>query len=406
MDGKLDLGAQGKSDALFAPPDSGRVLNAPADYVSRYARFAPERFWQNVNVSPDLPTVGAVAIDVWNQAGRPPVKGVIAVDPIALAAILRITGPITVPQWPVPITADNVVDVTLKQAYVAFPGNDSLRDDFLGDVTKASWQAFSSRDLGSPSTLLKALGTAVREKHIMVWFDQRDEEQLVRRSGAAGAVSKKTNDLLMVTTQNSAANKLDTYLKREVSYDATLIPTTDGNVAVKGAVDVTLQNNTPGGLPVYVQGPNAEGLAAGDNRTFVSVYTPLTLSGARFDSNATSTESATELGRNVFSTYEQLKPADKRLLTLFVAGEEPLAPGGWYELEIPHQAGVDATPTHILLTLPSGWKFVRARGMQLQEAGHRATFDQPVDRDLTLRLKIARDYGSGLWGRLEAGSNR
>jgi hypothetical protein len=405
VNGKLDLGAQGKSDAFYAPPDSGRVLNAPDDYVSRYSRFAPDRYWQNVNMSPDLPTVGAVAVDVWEQAGRPAVNGVVAVDPLALAAILRITGPITVPQWPVPITADNVVDVTTKQAYSAFPNNNALRDDFLGDVTKASWQAFSSRDLGSPSSLLKALGTAVREKHIMVWLDERDEEQLVRRAGASGAAPRVSTDLLMVTTQNAAANKLDAYLHQEMSYTATITPTTGSDVGVKGSVEVTLQNNTPGGLPLYVQGPNADGLAAGDNRTFVSVYTPLALSGALADGATTATESATELGRNVYAAYELVKPAGKRQLTLFVEGTEKLAPGGWYQLDVPHQTGVEATPTRISLTLPGGWKFSRAKDMQLGDGGHQATFDQPVNRDLTLRLKIVRDYGSGLWGRLQAGSN-
>jgi hypothetical protein len=57
------------------------------------------------------------------------------------------------------------------------------------------------------------------------------------------------------------------------------------------------------------------------------------------------------------------------------------------------------------LALPSGWKFSRAKDMRVGEDGHRATFDQPVDQDLTLRLKIVRDYGSGLWGRLQAGGN-
>ena len=84
VNGKLDLGERGKSDALNPSGGSPRVLNAPDDYASRYARFAPERFWQNVNVSPDLPTVGKVAIDIWNQAGRPPVNGVIAADSLAL----------------------------------------------------------------------------------------------------------------------------------------------------------------------------------------------------------------------------------------------------------------------------------------------------------------------------------
>ena len=38
----------------------------------------------------------------------------------------------------------------------------------------------------------------------------------MRRAGVSGAVPRNTSDLLMVTTQNAAANKLDTYLSRDV----------------------------------------------------------------------------------------------------------------------------------------------------------------------------------------------
>jgi hypothetical protein len=403
VNGKMALGDRGKSDALNPGGNAPRKLNAPADYVARYARFAPERFWQNVNVTPDLPTASKVAVDVWNQAGRPPVNGVIAVDSLALSEILRITGPITVPDWPGPITADNVVDITLKQAYVQFANDNQARDDFLGEVTKASWDALSSRDLGSPSTLLKALGKAVRQKHIMVWFANPDEERLVERAGVSGRVPLTTNDMVMLTTQNAAANKLDDYLDRKIGYTATLMPNGDGKIDVRGAINVGLENKAPGGLPVYVQGPNAEGLAAGDNRTFVSVYTPLSLTGSLVNGAATSTESARELRRNVYSSYQQLARGASRDLTMFVDGEERLSNNGWYQLSVPHQASTSPTPTKIALTLPSGWKFMQAHGLTVDESGHRATYTGAVDQDLRLRARITRDDGSGLWGRLQAG---
>ena len=96
------------------------------------------------------------------------------------------------------------------------------------------------------------------------------------------------------------------------------------------------------------------------------MYTPLTLSGALADGATTATESATELGRNVFATYQQLRPGATHHLSLFVDGEEPLTDNGWYELAVPHQAGVDATPTHIQLTLPAGWKFAAGGGHAAQ----------------------------------------
>jgi hypothetical protein len=337
----------------------------------------------------------------------PPADGLIAVDPAGLSSILRVTGPITVAGWPTPITADNVVDVTLKQAYVRFANDQTARDAFLGEVTSASWKALSSRDLGSPTNLLKALGAAVQQKHIMLWFTRANEEVLAVRAGAAGAVSESPSDALFVTTTNAAANKLDVYLHRSLDYDARLDPHADGQVTVDGTIGVELKNQAPvGGLPAYVEGPNTAGLSAGDNRTFVSVYTPLELRSAAVNGSAAAMESGRELGRWVFSNFVTLRAGSERTTTLAVQGAEKLAPGGWYELKLPHEASVQPTPTRVSVHLPSGWRFIDANGLRLSADGHTATFSGNLDRDVVLRAKVVRDYGSGLWGLLEAGADR
>ena len=118
--GKLSLDRFEPVRVLNPAPEQTRTLHAPADYVTRYERFQPERRWQNVNASPDLPTVGPIIVDQLRQAGVGPVDGVVTVDPVGLADVLRLTGPVRVAGWPQPITAANVVDVTLRQAYVVF----------------------------------------------------------------------------------------------------------------------------------------------------------------------------------------------------------------------------------------------------------------------------------------------
>ena len=95
------------------PGGSARTLDAPADYLERYLRFTPAQVWQNLNVSPDFPTVGRLIANLYPQSGGEPIDGVIAVDPVGLSTLLQFTGPVTVPNWPVPIDARNVVDVTL-----------------------------------------------------------------------------------------------------------------------------------------------------------------------------------------------------------------------------------------------------------------------------------------------------
>jgi hypothetical protein len=406
VSGKLDLVEHGTSRAINPTAAESRVLHAPEEYTSRYARFNPQRFWQNVNVSPDLPTVGPVALDSWSQAGRAPLDGVLTADPIGLAALLKLTGPITVEGWNEAISAANVVDVTMRQAYAVFADDQRARDDFLGNVTDATWHALEQRDLGSPSQLFKTLGRAARDKHLMVWFARPDEERLVRRARADGSVRRRAPDGLMVTTQNAAANKLDVYLRQQLRYDARLTPIRGNQVRVDALATVALRNDAPAsGLSTYVAGPNSVGLAEGENRTFVSVYTPLRLHSASIDRSAIVTESGRELGSRVYSRFVQLAPGKASRLSLALEGTEKLRGRGLYELSIPHQPAIDPTSTHVSLTLPERWRFAGAKGLTVGDGGRRATFNGRVDRDLRLRVRIVPDRGSDLWGRLQTGAD-
>src|SRR5262249_21523818 len=66
---------------------------APVDYTRRYAQYNPQTTLQNVNLSPDFPSVAQVLETLAPQAGLPQVDGVLSVDPAGLAALLQLTGP-------------------------------------------------------------------------------------------------------------------------------------------------------------------------------------------------------------------------------------------------------------------------------------------------------------------------
>ena len=114
----------------------------------------------------------------------------IAVDPAGLAALLSLTGPVTVPQWPTAISADNVVDVTLRDAYATLgtEAQTEERVDFLGDVAHAASTPRRPASSGSPATIAKALGAAAHEGHLVLAFARPDEQRLAEELDAAGHV--------------------------------------------------------------------------------------------------------------------------------------------------------------------------------------------------------------------------
>ena len=404
--GKLDLGTFDRIGTLNPrTPEEPRTLEAPADYVRRYSRFLPERLWQNVNTSPDVPTIGRVEASLLPQSGFGPVEGVVTIDPIGLASVLRITGPVTVADWPEPISAENVVDITLRQAYIRYADDSKRRESFLGDVADAAWNAFSDRDLGSPATVIKALSRATRTKHLTLWFANPEEQALARRAHADGALPRAPADLALVTTGNTAQNKIDYFLQRRLDYDLELFPGRAGRTArARAHLTTTLENTAPAeGLPSYIIGPNDPRYSAGENFSFVTAYSSLRLTGATLDGQPQGLEAQRELGRWAYSNYVSIPAMSRRTLDLALQGRLRLTKAGWYELALPTQPSVNPDAAKVSVRLPGGWRFAQADGLTVDDGGRRATFTGSLDRDRVLRVRIERDYGPGLWGRLQQG---
>jgi hypothetical protein len=403
--GKLDLGTFDRIATLNPrTPDEPRTLDAPPDYVRRYGRFQPERLWQNVNTSPDVPTIGQIEASLLPQSGFGPVDGVVTIDPIGLASVLRITGPITVADWPEPITAENVVDVTMRQAYIEYADDGDRRETFLGDVADAAWTAFSDRDLGSPATVIKALSRATRTKHLTMWFANPEDQALARRAHADGALPRAPADLALVTTGNAGQNKIDYFLQRHLDYDLELFPQSGRSVDARGHLATTLENTAPAeGLPSYIIGPNDPRFTAGENLAFVTAYSALRLTGATLDGQLQGLEAQRELGRWAYSNYVSIPALSQRTLDLALEGRLRLTTGGWYELELATQPSVKPDTADISLRLPEGWRFAHADGLKIRDGGRRATFTGTLDRDRLLRVRIERDYGTSVWGQLQQG---
>lgn len=377
--------------------------DAPSDYVRRYGQFRPEVNLQNVNLSPDFPTVARVLASLAPQAGLGEVDGVIAVDPQGLASVLRLTGPVPVLGWPVDVTSDNVVRVTLRDAYAAFESTPE-RADFLGDVAQAVMDEATAGELGEPAKVARALGAAAHEGHLALAFTRPREQRLAEAVRAGGALGRG-GDELHVTAANFAGNKLDYYLERDLDYRLEVRPDEVGRGArAKGSLVVRLENTVPPtGLPRIVAGPY-EGappgrFEEGENVSYVSVYTPLGLTASAIDGSPVPMSEGEELGRNVYATLVRTPAQEVRALELDLAGRVRMGREGWYVLELGSQPMVNAGRARISISVPKGYRITDATRLQRVFDG-RATGIVSLDRPATVRVRIERDAAT-FWQRLD-----
>lgn len=382
VDGRLTLSRSGPIEELIGTAPVGtRTLTGPPDYLARYGRFDPADLLQDVTYSPDFPSNAQVIEELYPQTTLQTIDGVISVDPYALAALLTFTGPIEVSGLDVPLTADNAEDILLLWQYLLFDDDQQARSDVLGEATEITFDRLTAGDLPGPRRVADVLGPATRRGSLVLHSIHEKEQALFEQIGADGALpAPDGHDFLALTTQNAGNNKIDVFLRREITYDVKVDPSTG---ALSATVRITFHNDAPAeGLPDYVIG-NFRGLPAGTNRLLLSVYSPHALAGARLDGRPVRVENETELGYRVYGGFLNIAPGSSMTLELDLLGE--VTPGD-YRLSLAPQPTVNPdvlTATIAPLQGVGGWRVTSGTGFTVVDGAAEARLELLEDRVLT-----------------------
>lgn len=377
--GRLSLERLGRTRELNLGGQRPRRLSGPDDYVSRYGRFEPAQTWQNVTMSPDFPSVGAVIQALYPQSGGQAIDGVIGIDPIALGALLELTGPVRVPEWPELLTSSNAGDVLLRQQYQRLEG--PKREEFLASTTRAVFDRLTTTSLPPPAAVVRALAPAVRGRHLTLFSTREEEQRLFERIGAAGSMPPVRGDFVSAVVQDASASKISTFLKRSLRYRATYDPATG---LVKAEAEIRLQNTAPSsGLPPVLIGDRAGPTGPGENRLYLSLYSPLAFTSAELDGRPLLMESGTELGRNVYSAYLLVPPGQSVTLRVALSGSIP--PGASYRLDVAGQPGAEPSGLDVEVRVP-GQRITAANPLLASGDVARARTDLAEDRSFELQV--------------------
>ena len=345
------------TDIESALPPGGANLTGPTDYLARYGAFRPGQFPQDATYSPDLPSVSAVLAQLYPQSGGPSIDGVLAIDPYGLAALLNFTGPIDVPGLGEPLTSANAAQTLLAQQYISYDGGispqDAARHDFLQGSLQVAFDTLVHGSLPGPRSLAQDLAAPVARGRIGFWSVHPSEQPLLRRIGVDGAFPQaQGSDVLAVTTQNAGNNKIDAYLHTGINDEVTVDP---GNGSVTSQMTITLNNDaTSAGLPpVVVDSPAYPGLPSGTNRTWLTVYSPLVLSGLKVDGHSVTANSGFEFGIHAYSAYVDVPPKGKSEVVVNLKGQ--VRRTGAYHLDLRLQPGVNPVTSSVRVGTTGDW---------------------------------------------------
>ncbi|MEV7431942.1 DUF4012 domain-containing protein [Nocardioides sp. NPDC092400] len=227
----------------------------------------------NSNVTPDFPRV-AEAIRAHYEASYPEsLDGVLAVDPVALGYVLGATGPVQVGD--VELSADNVVDELLHQAYLRYE-DPRAQDLFFQTAARAIFDRVSS-GVGDAETLVRALTRATAEGRILVHsFDGSEQAALDGRPIAGELVTDPNAERPQVGAyfQDSTGGKMSYFLRYGVR--ATATSCADGVQRITARA--VLRSDAPAdaaSLPDYVTSGGAYGTDPGSQLVAMRILGPV-----------------------------------------------------------------------------------------------------------------------------------
>jgi len=197
----------------------------------------------NVNASVDWPSDAAMAQQLWAQAGQPPIDGVLAITPDMLVRVLKVLGPVQVPDYNETVTASNLLerlDFHTHELAALDPTQAATRKEFLGalagPVLKAMLHAGSDRwvDLG------EQLATSGDVQEWMAWSADQKVQDVIEHQGWDGSLPETDGDFFYNAEFEFAA-KNGRGLQR--TFDHVVHVNPDGSGTVE--TTITLKNTLP-----------------------------------------------------------------------------------------------------------------------------------------------------------------
>lgn len=281
-DGRITLGEQSSASALgaFKPP-----VDVDPEQTALYtARLGTQM--QNVNLTPDFPTAASTAKKMWEERNEDQVMdGVIALDPVVLANLLKATGPVvlTDPQvlqlvegtaLPSSLTHENVVSTLLSDVYREIE-DPTAQDAYFSAVAGQVFAAFAEGQAASDE-LVSALKSSTQQHRLYLWSSRPNEQKIIATTALAGSVGGADTGgaAFGVYFNDGTGAKMDYYASRT----AQLLQTCQSDGYSSYIVRLTVTNNAPSDaaafLPAYVTGRGVYGVEPGHIQTNYVFYGP------------------------------------------------------------------------------------------------------------------------------------
>ncbi|HHD92065.1 MAG TPA: DUF4012 domain-containing protein, partial [Candidatus Portnoybacteria bacterium] len=182
---------------------------------------------------PDFPTSAEKAIWFYEKTGGPTVDGVIAMTPTVMQKLLKITGPIEMPNYGLTVDENNFVQVIQEQVEVNYDKTLNHPKRVLADLApKILNRLFNNNNnLDKLTQIADALLESLNEKQILIYSRNWDLEKIISQNNWSGEVLTTPKDYISVINTNINGFKTDgvidenIYHRSQIEPDGTIVDT-------------------------------------------------------------------------------------------------------------------------------------------------------------------------------------
>jgi hypothetical protein len=204
--------------------------------------FVANKSWDlaDSNYFPDFKTSAHWA-EVFAQSQRHvKLDGVISIDPDFVAALLNVTGPMTVPGYNVTVSSANFTSWLFQQQFALKNVTPTKKYVFAVIAAKLMGTLTSLPPSQWPA-LMTQLNNMASERHLQVYFNDGPAEAIMNQYGWSGAMNpRQSTEYLYEVESNFAASKVNHFVSRTYAVNLSLV-----NGKLHHVITVTIKNSEP-----------------------------------------------------------------------------------------------------------------------------------------------------------------
>ncbi len=389
----------------------------PPFLLKRYLG-ASHLFLRDTNVSADFPSNARQAAYFLSLETNQRVDGVMAVDVSFIRNLLRVLGPVQLPEYKKRVSADTFFPLVENEAQSDFfPGSNQKRDVLTAVYTSLNAALFEKGKTPPPAlpgsirypALLAALAVGIEEKHVLFAFPDEKLQRVFTVNNLSGSLADdrsenldRINDFFALSEANLGMNKANYSIQRAI--EQTVQIGADGRITESTRVSFAHNGKGESGFGGDYKNyfrlvlPPAASLAEvfldGQSQTLVPAVTDPKVYGAkRFVApSGLEVETGEEEGKSVFGFLVIVPSGSHKTVALSyqLAKSLPLTESEFvYSLRVLKQPGTEQDPYVLTLSYPETYRVVdKSDGLISQ--GDNLVYSTLLSKDREISVRFAK----------------